>query len=218
MRRLQWRLAALIRQLGRGLGYLKPQFVHRLVDGAAHSQIATATTSREPRQARQEQADHLVHVADRFLQRDQVPLLLSNAEPDQFGLRPLKISVRLTAWRLPPLAPQVSQVGNAALTLDREEIVAVAHSLDENERAVEHQRHKSCEGQLRLAVQRAEIGCREVWKNHSEAGESDEHGQGGARSLDLKSLFVMTGTAPEQTCTDDAIAYNHDGGKNRVAC
>ena len=54
-------------------------------------------------------------MADRFLQRDQVPLLLGNAEPDQFGLRPLKISVRLTAWRLPPLAPQVSEVGNAAL-------------------------------------------------------------------------------------------------------
>ena len=56
-----------------------------------------------------------LHLADRFLQRDQVPLLLGNAQPDQFGLRPLKIRVCLTAWRLPPLAPQVSQVGNAAL-------------------------------------------------------------------------------------------------------
>jgi hypothetical protein len=53
-------------------------------------------------------------MADRFLQRDQLPLLLGNAGRDQFGLRPLKISVRLTAWRWPPLAPQVSQVGNAA--------------------------------------------------------------------------------------------------------
>jgi hypothetical protein len=60
-------------------------------------------------------------VADRFLQRDQVPLLLSNAEPDQFGLRPLKINVRLAAWRLPLLAPQVSQVGNAAL-VEREAV------------------------------------------------------------------------------------------------
>ena len=50
-----------------------------------------------------------------------MPLLLGNAEPDQFGLRPLKISVRLTAWRLSPLAPQVSQVGNAAL-IEREAV------------------------------------------------------------------------------------------------
>ena len=117
----QWRLTALIRQLGRGFGYLKPQIVHRLVDGAARGQITTAAPGHEPRQARQEQADHFIHVADRFLQRDQVPLLLGNAEPDQFGLRPLKISVRLTAWRLPPLAPQVSQVGNAAL-VEREAV------------------------------------------------------------------------------------------------
>jgi hypothetical protein len=62
-----------------------------------------------------------LHLADRFLQRDQVPLLLGNAQPDQFGLRPLKIRVCLTAWRLPPLAPQVSQVGNAAL-VEREAV------------------------------------------------------------------------------------------------
>jgi hypothetical protein len=36
-----------------------------------------------------------------FIERDQVPLLLGNAEPDQFGLRHLKISVCLTAWRDP---------------------------------------------------------------------------------------------------------------------
>ena len=56
-----------------------------------------------------------------------------------------------------------------------------------------------------------------VWKNQGEAGEYGEHGQRGARSLDLKSLFVMTDAAPEQTGADDAVAHNHDGGKNRVA-
>src|SRR6267142_1745838 len=60
-------------------------------------------------------------MADRFLQRDQLSLLLGNAEPDQFGLRPLKISVRLTAWRLPFLAPQVSQIGSAAV-IEREAV------------------------------------------------------------------------------------------------
>ena len=46
--------------------------------------------------------------------------------PDQFGLRPLKISVRLIARRLPPFPPQVSQVGNAVL-IEQE---AVALPLD----------------------------------------------------------------------------------------
>ena len=45
----QWRLTALIRQLGRGFGYFKPQIVHRLVDGAARGQITTAAPRREPR-------------------------------------------------------------------------------------------------------------------------------------------------------------------------
>jgi hypothetical protein len=109
------------RQLGRGFGYLKPQIIHRLVDHTPHGQITTTAPGGEARQARQEQADHFIHVADRFIERDQVPFLLGNAEPDQFGLRPLKISVRLTARRLPPLAPQVSQVGNAAL-IEREAV------------------------------------------------------------------------------------------------
>jgi hypothetical protein len=68
-----------------------------LLDGAARSQITTTTPSRESRQARYKQTDHFIHVADRFLQRDQVPLLLGNSEPDQFGLRPLKFGVCLTA-------------------------------------------------------------------------------------------------------------------------
>jgi hypothetical protein len=78
-------------------GYLKPKVIHRLIDQTTRGQITTAAPCSEPGQARQEQTDHLVHVADRFLQRDQVALLLGNAEPDQFGLRPLKISVGLRA-------------------------------------------------------------------------------------------------------------------------
>ena len=41
--------------------------------------------------------------------------------------------------------------------LDREEVVAVPHGLDENERAVEHQRYKPGKNELRRAVQRAEF-------------------------------------------------------------
>jgi hypothetical protein len=54
MRRLQWRLAALIRQLVRGFGYLKPQVVHRSVDRTTRGQITTAAPGREARQARYE--------------------------------------------------------------------------------------------------------------------------------------------------------------------
>jgi len=46
------RLAALIRQLAAGFRYLKPQIVHRLVDGSARGQITTAAPGREVRQAR----------------------------------------------------------------------------------------------------------------------------------------------------------------------
>ena len=50
--------------------------------------------------SREEQADQFLHLAERFLLRDQVPLLLGNGEPDQFGIRPLKIGVCLSFGRL----------------------------------------------------------------------------------------------------------------------
>jgi hypothetical protein len=54
------------------------------------------------------------------------PLFLSDTEANQFRPRPLKVGVRLTARRLLPLAPQIAQVGNAAL-IERK---AVALTLD----------------------------------------------------------------------------------------
>src|ERR1700746_759210 len=45
----------------------------------------------------------------------QLALLLGDAEAKQRRLCFCMFSVCLTTWRLPPLAPQVSQVGNAAL-------------------------------------------------------------------------------------------------------
>jgi hypothetical protein len=35
--------------------------------------------------------------------------------------------------------------------------------------------------------------------------------------MDLKSLFVMAGTAPQQAQADDAVAHDHDRGEDRVA-
>ena len=49
---IRWRFAALIRQLGAGFGYLKPQVIHRLVDRTTRGQITTAAPGREARQAR----------------------------------------------------------------------------------------------------------------------------------------------------------------------
>ena len=51
-----------------------------------------------------------------------------SAMRDQFRLCPLKISVCLTAWRLPPLAPQESQVGNAVLIERKAAAITMQHA------------------------------------------------------------------------------------------
>ena len=86
--------------------------VRRMRDRAS-SELTGPTNAPAP--------DQFIEEGGRLFQRHQLPRLLGNAEPDQFGLRPLKISVRLTARRLPFLAPQVSNVGNAAL-IEREAV------------------------------------------------------------------------------------------------
>jgi hypothetical protein len=62
------RLAALIRQLAEGFRYLKPQIVHRLVDGSARARPphrAAKSDKRDiTRQAQYKQTDHFIHVAD----------------------------------------------------------------------------------------------------------------------------------------------------------
>jgi hypothetical protein len=55
---------------------------------------------------------------------------LGKAKPDQLGLRPVKISVGLAARRSLPLAPQVSQVGNAALVKRESVTLPLDHALD----------------------------------------------------------------------------------------
>ena len=72
------------------------------------------------------------------------------------------------------------------------------HGLDENERAVEHQRHDRSEYQLRGAVSRPEFRCRKVGKNERKAGERGENRELSARSLQLEALFAMARPAREQ--------------------
>jgi hypothetical protein len=98
-----------------------------------------------------------------FIERDQVPLLLGNAEPDQFGLRPLKISVHPTKWRLSPLAPQVSQVGNAALVEGEAGTLPLDHAFgfelaDVGRSAIEVQRQCQCADRLGLLDRSRETG------------------------------------------------------------
>ena len=52
----------------------------------------------------------MFHVAGRFLTRDQVPLPLGNAKPDQFGLRQSELRIRRSARRPPMLRAQMREV------------------------------------------------------------------------------------------------------------
>jgi hypothetical protein len=115
------RFTALICELGAGFGYLDAQVKHGLVDRAARGQITTAASGRQTAQAGQEQPDQLLHLAERFLLRDQFPFLLGNADANQLRFREGELRVSRRAWRLLPLAPQVSQVGNTAL-VEREAV------------------------------------------------------------------------------------------------
>ena len=101
--------------------------------------------------------------------------------------------------------------------LNGEEIVAVPHGLDENERAVEHERHQPGEDELRRAVARTEFEGHKVWKDQRQSGERGQHRERRTCALDLKSLFAMMRAAPQEAGADDAVAHDHDGGEHRVA-
>ena len=70
-----------------GFRNITPQIEHRLVDGTACSQIATATPGRKPRQPRQKHADQLIHLRVGFLRWYQRLLLFKDADADQLSLR-----------------------------------------------------------------------------------------------------------------------------------
>ena len=101
--------------------------------------------------------------------------------------------------------------------LNREEVIAMPHGLDENERAVEHQRDDTGEDQLRRAEKRTGRAGGDVRQHQGERGERGQHRQRGAGAVKLKSLLVMTRPAPEQAHPDDAVAHDHHGGVHGVA-
>ncbi len=78
------------------------------------------------------------------------------------------------------------------------EIVAVAYGLNEYERAIKQQGYEPRKDELRRAEVRPWRGCCDVRQNERENRERRQHGQSSARAMDLKSLFVVTGTTPQQ--------------------
>src|SRR5450755_279283 len=94
----------------------------------------------------------------------------------------------------------------------------MANSLNEDKCEIQYQRYKGGEDELRLVVQRTEFLGRKVRKDHRETGQRNEDGQSGARALSLESLFAVADAAHQQTCTDDAVAHDHDRREDRVTC
>jgi len=95
---------------------LIPGLEHDPLDAAPDRKIATRrATRRQARQMRQRDTGNAVDQCIDIRPAHQFALLLHQAELQQFSLDLEMISVSLRAWRLPPLAPQVSQIGNAAL-------------------------------------------------------------------------------------------------------
>ena len=79
------------------------------------------TTCRQARQCCQGDTGNAVDQCIDIRLPHQLPPVLHQPQLQDLGLDLDVISVGLTAWRLPPLAPQVSQVGNAAL-VEREAV------------------------------------------------------------------------------------------------
>jgi hypothetical protein len=79
-----------------------------------------------------------------------------------------------------------------------EKIVAVAHRLNEHERAIKQQRDDSGEDKLgSVEIWAGRSRCK-IWQDQRESGQRSEHGQGRARAMELKPLLVVSGTAPQQ--------------------
>src|SRR5262245_50311882 len=87
-----------------------------------------------------------------------------------------------------------------------EKIIAVPHRLNKNEGAIKQQRDDSRKDKLsRVEIRAGGRRCK-IGQDQGENGERGEHSQCGARAMDLESLLVMPGTAPEQAKPHDPVA------------
>ena len=79
-----------------------------------------------------------------------------------------------------------------------EKIVAVAHRLNKYERAIKQQRDDPGEDELgRIELWARGSRCK-IGQDQRENGERGEHSQGRTRAMNLESLLVMPGAAPQQ--------------------
>src|SRR5262247_1811222 len=104
-----------------------------------------------------------------------------------------------------------------ASILRDEEVITMTDRLDENERAVKHQRNHTRKDELR----RAECGSGrtggDIRQDEGQDGERCEHGQCSACSLELEALLVVANATRKEAQTDDAIAYDHHHCKHGVS-
>src|SRR5689334_12506096 len=98
-----------------------------------------------------------------------------------------------------------------------EEIVPVSHRLNEYERAIKQQRNNPGEDKLCSIEIWTGRSCRKIGQDQRKNGERREHSQCGAGPMDLKALFVVAGTAPQQAQPYNPVAYDHDRGEHSVA-
>jgi hypothetical protein len=68
----------------------------------------------------------------------------------------------------------------------------------------------------KITERRAGRRGRHVRQHEREGRKRSQHRQRSACALDLKTLLVMAHASDEQAQADDAIARDHDGGKNGV--
>jgi hypothetical protein len=118
---IERRLVGFVSELGRGFGYLGAQLMQNGFRSPSQPKVSTGDARRPAAKLRQHKASHLVDHGFVRVTPHQFAPLLHQAHLQHLGLDLDVISVRLRARRVAMLAPQVSQVGNAAL-VEREAV------------------------------------------------------------------------------------------------
>jgi hypothetical protein len=118
---IERRLAAFVRQLGRGLGYLGAQLAQHGFGPPPQAKVFDRQCAQASRSDASASRRRCRHQCIDILPAHQLALLLHQAHLQHLGLDPDVVSVCLRTRRLLPLAPQVSEVGNAAL-IEREAV------------------------------------------------------------------------------------------------
>src|SRR5262245_14167648 len=106
---------------------------------------------------------------------------------------------------------QVSRTG------DREEIVPMAHSLNEDEDRPERGRTHGHEPELRAAVSAARRAGRKHRKDERKGRHHDQRRKPCSSSLDAEGLLTVRKAAEEHADAYDAVADDHHGSEDRVA-